>query len=616
MADSALDFLNDRHPIYVTHEAAWARDERRLVGGDAVIGYGAPGALGTTRYSTTRTSGPNGATLSPELSRMKGETDEEYARRQNEAEYLTLPERHASILAGHLRRVAPKTPNFGTLGEIRQRSEINGQPTLAELLYYNADGVGNDGSQYPAFCDGVQVRACATGVRWTLVEMPPLPAGRSPDAPITNADRRAGYRPYFVEFSPLQVPIWEMDRGRLDWAVARVPVGRSALINGVWTRANPDPGYYLFVRQGYDGLGDRFAGGGWWLFDADQKPVTRGVRDVRADDGTVTRTAVEAHGTWARTKGEIPMLPLLADDTPGTTERPALGRSLTMELGQIAVGLMNRVSERDYNARQAAKSAIYILGADPKNVDAFNLTAQMHESGAVIIPVVAYEAPDGDGHSKWIVPQIYNSASGAVETGVYQTIIDSKLATAREIMVRQVSAGLDVSGVSREAAFGEATSPLLARMAQRREGWENGLIYFAELRAGAAMPTGSVTYPTEFDLAPVVDDIDATLNTLRLSGLRSPTLEAKLVVTAADERGQLDDPAPDFRERVEAELAASAQAPQTSALETLLGGGSNSSRDTTPTPEPPAPPAPADPTPTAFTLERDAGGAVTRIVRA
>lgn len=590
---SEFEFLTDRHPIAVTHDEAWRRDERRLVGGDAVIYAGATRAgtmLDTTRSARTATSTTRPEVLdpatgerlavAPELTPFKGEDTDHYAMRQAEAEYLPLPERHASILAGHLRRVAP-APNFGTMGEVRARADIRGAPSLAELFHYNADGIGADGSQYPAFCDGVQVRACATGLRWTLVEMPPPPAGRAPDAPVTARERAAGHRPYLVEFSPLRVPIWEYDRGRLDWAVARVPVGRAAMVDGVWTRPPETLGYYLFVRAGFAGLGDRFAAGGWWLFDGERQLVTQTVRRV-AGDGVVSLIPQDAHGTWARTRGQIPLVPLLADDTPGTTDRPALGRSLTMELGQLAVGLMNRVSERDYNARQAAKSVKYLLGADPKNVAAFNLTAEMHESGAILIPVVAYEAPNADGNgSKWIVPQIYDSASGAVETGVYQTIIDSKLATAREIMVRQVSAGLDASGRSREAAFGEATSPLLARMAQRREGWENALIHFAELRAGATEPTGSVTYPTEFDLAPVVDDIDATLNTLRLAQLRSPTLEARLVRRAAEERGQLDDPDPAFAQTVETELAASAERGPVSPLAALLGGGAPGERGRT-----------------------------------
>lgn len=516
MPDDPLSFLDARHPIWEAHHTLWEREERRLYGGDAVL---------------------------PELTRFRGEDDDHYAARQAQAVYLPFPKLHASVLAGHLGRARPMPGqglSFGTLGEIRERANID-RPSTAELVYYNVDGIGNDGSQFPAWTDALEERACATGFRWVLVEMPRRDANAGP---VTQADVEQGHRPYGVEFSPIDVPYWEIDRGRLDWAILRTPVTRSKVIDGVWTPAPTAKGYYLLVRAGYQGLGETYAEGGWWLFDEKKNLLDGG------------------HGTWEATRGEIPLIPFIGEPSQGTRTLPAMARSLTMELGQLAVGLMNRLSERDHDASDAAKSIKIILGADKEG---FNLLVGMLEDGNLMgaVPPSVVELPDGT--SQAVVPQIYDSSAGAVASTVYQTIIASDIDMAREIMVRQLSATPDSSGASKQAGFAEAQGPLLSRLAATREQFENSFIYFAELRAGATQPTGSVVWPRDFDLKSVVDDIDAMFETLRRAMLRSPTLEATLALTAARERGFLADD--QMAEQVKSELEQSAEEARTAAAQ-------------------------------------------------
>ena len=99
---------------------------------------------------------------------------------------------HADAVLEVVRALKQKLPDVdviaGNVATAQGAADLIDVPHAAELFYYNVDGIGSDGSQYPAWTDGVQVRACATGHRWTLVEMPPPPPGKGPDAPLTQAD--------------------------------------------------------------------------------------------------------------------------------------------------------------------------------------------------------------------------------------------------------------------------------------------------------------------------------------------------------------------------------------------------------------------------------------------
>src|SRR5512138_2599735 len=139
---STLDFLTQPDLHYTEHQEAWKREERRLFGGDTVV---------------------------LELGEFSGEDAASLTLRRATARYLNFPDLHTSILSGHIRRAMP-LPEFGSMGEFRTRAKQlqtrDFQPSLAELFWYNCDGIGQDGTQFPAWMDGVIKRACATGYRW------------------------------------------------------------------------------------------------------------------------------------------------------------------------------------------------------------------------------------------------------------------------------------------------------------------------------------------------------------------------------------------------------------------------------------------------------------------
>ena len=479
--------LDAQHEIFVKNERHWAAEERRLHGGYPML---------------------------VELERFTNETEASYTSRQRQSPLLNFGRIHGSIIIGHLNEVAPM-PNFGTLGQVRERKAIpRGSETNAERFAFNANGVGTNGIPFIALSSGIQLRSLATGFRWTLVEMPRRPNGKPEDAPITGDDIKNGHRPFIVEYSPRSVPMWDIQDGRLNWAVIRTDWRKA----GLWEPSTGRKGYYLLVRQGYDGLGDQFAGGGWWLYDPDKR--------------------LESNGSWARTKGEIPLAQYGVDESNGTDEDPAVATMPLMELNQLSSGLMNRISERNWNARQAAKSQKHILGAEPQS---FNEAVELTIEGSYYIPWQPFVPRDKDGRiidgSKVLVPTLYDGANGAVESSVYAEIIRSTIEEAHEIMVRQLTSTPDSTGRSKEAGFNEATSPLLSSLATRRESWENTVIPWVEMRAGAEQPSGFVEWPQEFDLTPIIQKIDMAIDRMLKMGARSPTLEASMLEKASTDQG-------------------------------------------------------------------------------
>jgi hypothetical protein len=477
------DILDAQSDVYAANVDAWAAEERRFHGGYPML---------------------------VELERFTNETDPSYTSRKRQAPLHNFGKIHASIVVGHLNEVAP-TPNYGTLGEVRERKAIpRGQETLAELFHYNANGVGTNGLTFTALSSSIQMRTLATGVRFTLVEMPKrrTRSGKvvSEDRPITQEDVRNGHRPFIAEYSPRDVPMYEQQDGRTDWAVVRTRWQPSE-----WTpNAAHEKGYYLLVREGFAGLGDQFAQGGWWLFDP--------------------RKAQTAEGRWSRTRGEIPLTMYAADESEGTDEWPSYASMPLMELNQLSSGLMNRISERNWNARNAAKSLKHVLGAEPQG---FNEAMEMSLAGGMYVPWRPFIGPDG----RVVIPSIYDGANGAVESSVYAEIIRSTIEEAHEIMVRQMTSTPDSSGRSKEAGFNEATAPIVSGLVTRRESWENTVIPWVEMRSGSEQPSGFVSYPDEIDLTPVRDKINAWYEMAIKVGARSPTVEAIGVEKLAQESG-------------------------------------------------------------------------------
>lgn len=600
--------LASTHAVYRACVADWLTAERRQFGGSPALS---------------------------ELQPFAGESATDYAIRQRKATYVPFGKVYASANAGHLLRQMPM-PNMGALGAVRTReARGTGRPSLGELIWYNVDGVGSDGTSWDAWWARVTEEIHGPGFRWIFVEAPPG------DGAATAAE---GRRPYLVDFTPAQVPNWHFADGRLEWAIVRVPTRRPRLGATGYEGNDAETGYYLLVRRGFQGFGAPFARGGWWTFDGQMAPLAAGDWSRTRGEIPLFLYAYERsdglRGAGAHTPGVVPVVrgttsSVLGEETATllgasavqapVTAYPALARSGTLEVGNVSVALMDAISERDYDAREAAASTLTVAGVNPGYKDAdgaavqnnFNDFAALAALRAKLLPLPASVIPTGvDAQDRRtfsvVVPTVQDSSLGAVPAEVYEKIIASKFTEAREIIARELTAAPDSSGASKQAGFTEGKSPRLALLAGNCEAAMNAALYFLELRAGAEQPRAYVTLPRDYDLAPVLDTIDRALERLQVAQLRSPTLAVSLTARALDEDGLMPE-APRERQAVLDELRESASAAVPTALEQLLGGGALGTPDAASADGSGPPPAEVPTTRSRrrrFTTTRDASGAL------
>ena len=556
-----LPFLDTPDDHYAAHEAQWTLAEKRLYGDELVL---------------------------DEITPFVQEPTASLDLRKRRARYANFPDMQCALVSGHIGRVLPMPQfNHPAMGDVRSRDQRVGQePTLAEVIAYNIDGIGSDGQQFDAFVQGVTKRACATGYRWVMVEMPSLDdlvsirvgMGRLPtdaglDNPVvTDSEKLAGWRPFWEEWSPLQVPRAYYEKGVLQYAVVKTRLRQAAVVDNEGKPLPDAEGRYLLVRSGFQGLGPAFAKGGWWLFDAE------------------THT-IQSQGDWLLTRGQIPLVRAVAASSKGTAERPSVARSLTMSLGQIAIDLMNMRSEQGYNARAAAMAGAWLVNAGPEVQKEV-----IKQAGSVVTGVPPNLKQDGTYND---VTLQFGSAA-ALDAAVFSNMITEAIAEAREIMVRQVTQDAGESGEAKQVEHEAGASPLLAHVAGNTEQWVNTALAFTVMRAGVLGPTetpaAEVVLPRSFPLRDLVADVDKMLATLSTAGLSSPTWEAHLALSKGKDLGLL--PA-EIEETVKAEIEESAKikrdrsAQQQAMLDQFLTGGgvpTPAPREEEPEPEPrPAP---------------------------
>lgn len=477
-------FLNSFHPAYEEQREEWLLNLRRARGGLHVL-----------------------QELVPFIWELEGGA--QINERKMMAVYLNFPDRFASILAGHLMRAAPSpgaSLNFGTLGEVRRRKDID-QPTAAELFYYNTNGVGVDGSQWNNYWTQIIKGAVTMGHRWLLMEGPP-------EAPRSRMDERLGLRPYLTSYGPLSVTNWLHERGRLVMAIIKRRVREIRLNEEGGVEGNEgDVETLLLTAAGFQGFGPAFSNGGWYTFD-------------KGGD-------LKDFGFYDSTEGQIPMTMMAYDRLEPEGEFTAVSRSGTTEMSQAAIAYMNLASAADFDAWDAASSVQALLGVDEEG---FNVFIAKVKSGSRYAPVKA-NMDNGQ------VPMLHDMSTGAVVADVFERRLKQKRQEAVELMLNEIEAAPYASGESKQVSFTDAKVPRLTLLASEAETAQNAIIHFAEMMwsGGRVRPQGATEWGREFDLRDLRKEIAEFFQTVTTANLRSPTAEARAMVTMARKLGIVGD---------------------------------------------------------------------------
>lgn len=526
-------WLNDQSPLHDEMDWLWEQNERRFEGGHnvhpelwrfdwetvpypttAVFRDGVSIPVRNTEWSgntanvTNKDNFNNAGILAP---------GEHYQRRQRSAIYVNLMEAYATDVSGQLFKHAPAPSvglDFGALGEVRRIQDID-TPTLAELIYYNTDGIGSDGSQWDSFWSMQLKLAMATGVRWIFTEAPR-------DRAVFRRREALGFRPYLIGFSPRQLWNHHYDRGQLQWAIIKVASRRPKIVNDAFEANDRRYDSLLLVRAGNTDLGNEFSDGGWWRFDPD---------GVQIPNET---------GTWDRTDGEIPMAPLVYDRHDRLIGRPGL-----TELGNASIALMNIQSAADFDAFDSAGSVIAVRGVD---AEGFNLFIQKVREGNRYAPLPTNEETQD-------TPDLRSATEGVTAADVFEKRITAILRSADRIRGMESAAAPQASGLAQQAGFTLSNVPRLALVAGNIETCMNSSIKFLEQRGTTKKPSGSARWTRKFELITLTSSAQAILQLEAIAGIHSEELEATVIVAAAQDEGFVPDNAK--RTLIENELRAS-----------------------------------------------------------
>lgn len=501
MTDSKLKenkWLGIHHPAYDANIDLWLQNESRMAGGDEI--------LDELRYFDWEEEGGR-----------------HYTERQNDAVYHNFPDRFASGLVGHMMRQAPQvgnTLNFGTLGKVRRQRDID-EPSRAEMVYYNTDGIGNDGSQWNPYWTRAMKGAFPCGYIWVLAE--------GPEQKSTSLqDELDGMRPFLTEYSPTVVPNWDFEKGRLSFAVILRSKRTIGVVDNEVQIRNDELEYLVVVRKGYNKLGSTFNKGGWFIFN---------------EEGKLT----DKFGDYRSTKGEIPMVALFYERVRPTKARPAIARPATTEIGAAAISYMNISSAADFEVWDSAGTIKAVEGVDEEG---FNLFISKIRKGNRYVPLK-------NNKETGKTPSVGDISADQASTNIFDLRLRTKKAEATELMLNEIQTAPYASGASKKVSFTDTRSPRLALLAAELETAQNAMIRFLEMMFNPGKrPSGSTEWEREFDLMEAGAAALQFFEIETLSGYKSQTAGTKVMMMAVKALGISGDD--QERTKIEAEYLQSA----------------------------------------------------------
>jgi len=434
-----------------------------------------------------------------------------YDERKDRAVFPELPSMVAEKFVGILFQKYPEEGSGLDLGN--HRSSDSG--VRADLLIENADGIGTDARTLFAFWFDAYCRAVATKYRWILAEAPPA-------RPKTLQDEIGGLRPYFVEYSPTDVPYFLYDRGSLQVLIIKL-TETLPTIDGDAISDQTKNYRYVMTRRGFAGFGTEEAGydfsaGGWWIFDADEAEL--------ATLGDIPLT-----GSWESTEGEIPACRLFYERGHRADRRTGI-----TQIGRIAQNFMDLFSAMMNDAWESGSGVTFLTGV---NYQQWETVVAAGKDRAKWIPVPSVEGGGTVG--------ITNIAEG---TGakVLSDALEYLLRLAMQLIARELTTSPDASGKARQVEFLQGNSPRLASMAGNIEEAMMTAHRFLEQRWGFASPAFSISWPREFDLRTVSEKVASLFELFSIVDARAPEFFTEALLSAARNEGLL----PEDEERTEA----------------------------------------------------------------
>lgn len=531
---------------YTDNQAAWERNEKRFRAGEDVYDE-----LRAFQWETAKKAEDTKATnrtLTPQL--------DSYQARQEAAvciEFAAMTkEKFGGLVFQHFPQAHDGGLQFGNLASAEDGWR-------AAALMRNADGTGSNARSLDAFWRDEMEMSVATRYRWIFAE---APAGGA-----SSREEEEMRRPYFVGFSPLQVPYWYEDRGNLQCVRVVLSEQRPQVSDDGTVEHATMEMHYLMTREGFTGWGTseeagddrfRFDEGGWWIVDDNGDIVEHGETPL--------------YGSWEATGGEIPMAPLYYErGVPGNKDT-----GIT-HLGRIQVEFMNQLSAMFYDSWNGGSGVLFFAGADN---DQWNTIRNAGLTQGRWIPIPPKTSETGSPSNVRVVAQSAFDASPAIKNSLEWLL---KLAT--QLIIRELTTSPDASGAARQLEFLQGNTPRLSNIAGNLEECMTTMHRFLEMRWGYSEPESSVTWTRHFDLRTTLEKIRGVLDIMSLAAAKSPTLISRLILQAVRSEGLLpetDSGEPSestngemtFDETVEDELMEGLRqgAQQADALDSFLGG--------------------------------------------
>lgn len=455
-----------------------------------------------------------------ELAPFQWETnqDQTYRDRKARAVYPDLPGQTAERFVGVMMEEPPE-PTWNTLGKRTMTPGAN--ETRVDMIWNNADGVGDDARSWHSFWADQMQQAMPTKFRWILAEQ-----SRITENTLTAEAR--GQRPYFVGISPIETPFYRFEKGELKAFRREIKETVYEVDDSGKVVQKERTIHYVMVCKGWKGFGEEFGAGGWWMFTDKDEPLKDENGESMWDD-------------LEETGGAIPITRIFYERSGSTvTDRGGI-----LNLGRISIAFMDVLSWMWHDAKISGGRKRYFLGVDRNQWDTI---ANAEVGGGIDVPVPAGATGN---------VTIYDTGQTSANEHLSE-LLDKLLTMAIQIIMRELMTSPDASGRSRIVAFLQSNSPRLAHMAGNMEEAQNAALAFLYMRWGV-QPDGYVEWERRYDMRTMIQRVAELFQVFEGARASSATLFQKVLTDLIIYEGHMQGLKEPEIDQVKSEILASLQ---------------------------------------------------------